>query len=55
MATTIRPSRTRIAAAKLRITASSVAPGLASPSAPCVLAWLGAREPGIHQCHQESH
>jgi F0F1-type ATP synthase membrane subunit c/vacuolar-type H+-ATPase subunit K len=38
-----------------RQAASSVAPGLSSPSAPCVLAWLGAHDPGIHQCHQRSH
>ena len=39
----------------LRHAASSVAPGLSSPSAPCVLVWLGARTPGIHQCHEASH
>jgi len=39
----------------LRHAASSVALGQTSPSAPCVLAWLGARDPGIHQHHQEDH
>jgi hypothetical protein len=39
----------------LRAAASSVAPGLSSPSAPCVLAWLGARDPGIHQRHRKGH
>jgi len=39
----------------LRQAASSVAPGLPSPGTPCVLAWLGAPDPGIHQCHREDH
>src|SRR5439155_3340555 len=38
-----------------RHAASSVAPGLVSPNAPCVLAWLGASDPGIHQCDWEAH
>ncbi len=25
------------------------------PNAPCVLAWLGASDPGIQQCHLEDH
>jgi len=44
-----RPAITRRAAA------SSVALGLKSPSTLCVLASLGARDPGIHQCHRENH
>ncbi len=44
-----RPAITRRAAA------SSVAPVLSSTGAPCVLASLGAREPGIHQRYQEDH
>ena len=39
----------------LRAAASSVAPGLASSSTPCVLASLGARTPGLHLCDQENH
>jgi len=39
----------------LRHAASSVAPITTTIGAPCVLAWLGARTPGIHQCHEESH
>jgi hypothetical protein len=38
-----------------RAAASSVAPGQTSPSTPCVLASLGARDPGIHQCHRQGH
>jgi hypothetical protein len=39
----------------LRHAASSVGPGQTSPGTPCVLAWLGARDPGIHQHHREDH
>ena len=40
----------------LRAAASSVAPGTGSALAtPCILASLGARDPGIHHCHQEDH
>ena len=39
----------------LREAASSVAPGLLSPSTPCVLASLGASDPVIHRHRQESH
>ncbi len=39
----------------LRHAASSVASGLTSPNATCVLAWLGASAPGIHPCHEENH
>ncbi len=38
-----------------RAAASSVAPGPTGPSAPCVLASLGARTPGIHLCRREDH
>ncbi len=44
-----RPASTRRAAA------SSVALGLTSPSAPCVLASLGARDPGIRQWSRQGH
>jgi hypothetical protein len=33
----------------------SVAPGPTGPSAPCVLASLGARDADIHQRHREDH
>jgi len=39
----------------LRAAASSVAPGPSGPNAPCVLASLGALDPGIHHCHREDH
>jgi hypothetical protein len=40
----------------LRAAASSVAPGTGfALVTPCVLASLGARDPGIHHCHQEDH
>jgi hypothetical protein len=39
----------------LRHAASSVAPIVTTIGTPCVLAWLGARTPGIHRCHQENH
>ena len=38
-----------------RAAASSVAPGLTSPSTPCVLAWLGASDPCIHGRHRVGH
>jgi len=38
-----------------RAAASSVAPRQSSLGAPCVLASLGARDAGIHQCHRENH
>src|SRR5919204_3670707 len=38
-----------------RAAASSVGLGLSSPSPPCVLASLGARDRGIHQCHRKDH
>src|SRR5438876_6435033 len=34
---------------------SSVAPGLTSPSAPCVLAWLGARDPETRKRDRADH
>jgi hypothetical protein len=43
-----RPAQTRRAAA------SSVAPGLTSPSTPCVLASLGLDDSGIHHDHEET-
>ena len=44
-----QPAHTRRAAA------SSVAPGLTSPSAPCVLASLGVDDLGIRRDHEETH
>ncbi len=48
-------------AMRLRDAASSVAPGLSSPSTlvsakgASAIAWLAPRTPGIHQRDQESH
>ena len=39
----------------LRHAASSVAPMLSGMGTPRVLAWLGARTPGIHPCHRKDH
>jgi len=38
-----------------RHAAHSVAPVVTTVGPPCVIAWLGARAPGIHRCHQEDH
>jgi hypothetical protein len=44
-----------------RAAASSLAPGLKTPGAlvtaggVSAIASLGARDPGIHQCHRENH
>jgi hypothetical protein len=38
-----------------RAAASSVGSRQTSLGPPCVLASLGARDPGIHQCDQEDH
>ena len=39
----------------LRHAASAVVVMSRGMTTPCVLAWLGARTPGIHLCHQENH